>query len=180
MAGIPKRFIRDIIDMTDIISLVEKYVPLKKKGKDHWGLCPFCEDGKNPSFSVSQQKQFYYCFKCRATGNVIGFLESFEGLGFVESVEALASNANLEVPYEKSSRTQEDREPLFKVLASASSFFEDSLADSSIAKRFRAILRTTGIFRVLLVKDLVLGSLLNLGMLCLLICLVKVFQKSFK
>ena len=36
MAGIPKRFIRDIIDMTDIISLVEKYVPLKKKGKDHW------------------------------------------------------------------------------------------------------------------------------------------------
>ena len=123
--SIPPAFIREIVDITDIVALVDSYVPLKKKGKDHWGLCPFCDDGSNPSFSVSSQKQFYYCFKCRATGNVIGFLESFEGLGFVESVEALASRAALEIPYEKSSRKQEDREPLFKVLASASSFFED-------------------------------------------------------
>ena len=139
--SIPPAFIREIVDMTDIVTLVDSYVPLKKKGKDHWGLCPFCDDGSNPSFSVSSQKQFYYCFKCRATGNVIGFLESFEGLGFVESVEALASRAALEVPYEKSSRTQEDREPLFKVLASASSFFEDSLADSSIAKKVQSYIK---------------------------------------
>ena len=137
--SIPPAFIREIVDMTDIVTLVDSYVPLKKKGKDHWGLCPFCDDGSNPSFSVSSQKQFYYCFKCRATGNVIGFLESFEGLGFVESVEALASRAALEVPYEKSSRTQEDREPLFKVLASATSFFEESLADSSIAKKVQSL-----------------------------------------
>ena len=110
--SIPPAFIREIVDMTDIVTLVDSYVPLKKKGKDHWGLCPFCDDGSNPSFSVSSQKQFYYCFKCRATGNVIGFLESFEGLGFVESVEALASRAALEVPYEKSSRKQEDRDCL--------------------------------------------------------------------
>ena len=139
--SIPPAFIREIVDMTDIVALVDSYVPLKKKGKDHWGLCPFCDDGSNASFSVSSQKQFYYCFKCRATGNVIGFLESFEGLGFVESVEALASRAALEVPYEKSSRTQEDREPLFKVLASASSFFEDSLADSSIAKKVQSYIK---------------------------------------
>ena len=139
MSGsIPPAFIREIVDMTDIVTLVDSYVPLKKKGKDHWGLCPFCDDGSNPSFSVSSQKQFYYCFKCRATGNVIGFLESFEGLGFVESVEALASRAALEVPYEQSSKKQEDREPLFKVLASASSFFEDSLADSAIAKKVQS------------------------------------------
>ncbi len=142
MSGsIPPAFIREIVDMTDLVALVDKYVPLKKKGKDHWGLCPFCDDGSNASFSVSSQKQFYYCFKCRATGNVIGFLESFEGLGFVESVEALASNANIEVPYEKSSRKQEDREPLFKVLASASNFFEDSLADSSIAKKVQSYIK---------------------------------------
>ena len=90
--SIPPAFIREIVDMTDIVALVDSYVPLKKKGKDHWGLCPFCDDGSNASFSVSSQKQFYYCFKCRATGNVIGFLESFEGLGFVESVEALAQH----------------------------------------------------------------------------------------
>ena len=142
MSGsIPPAFIREIVDMTDIVTLVDSYVPLKKKGKDHWGLCPFCDDGSNPSFSVSSQKQFYYCFKCRATGNVIGFLESFEGLGFVESVEALASRAALEVPYEQSSKKQEDREPLFKILASASSFFEDSLTDSAIAKKVQSYIK---------------------------------------
>ncbi len=136
MSGsIPPAFIREIVDMTDIVALVDSYVPLKKKGKDHWGLCPFCDDGSNPSFSVSPQKQFYYCFKCRATGNVIGFLESFEGLGFVESVEALASRAALEVPYEQSSKKREDKDPIFEVLTIASNFYEASLADSALAKQ---------------------------------------------
>ena len=139
--SIPPAFIREIVDITDIVTLVDSYVPLKKKGKDHWGLCPFCDDGSNPSFSVSSQKQFYYCFKCRATGNVIGFLESFEGLGFVESVEALAARAALEVPYEQSSRIQEDRKPLFKVLASAATFFEDSLSDAAIAKKVQSYIK---------------------------------------
>ena len=139
--SIPPAFIREIVEITDIVTLVDSYVPLKKKGKDHWGLCPFCDDGSNPSFSVSSQKQFYYCFKCRATGNVIGFLESFEGLGFVESVEALAARAALEVPYEQSSRIQEDRKPLFKVLASAATFFEDSLSDAAIAKKVQSYIK---------------------------------------
>ena len=133
--SIPPAFIREIVDMTDIVALVDSYVPLKKKGKDHWGLCPFCDDGSNPSFSVSPQKQFYYCFKCRATGNVIGFLESFEGLGFVESVEALASRAAMEVPYEQSSKKREDKDPIFEVLSIASDFYETSLADSALAKQ---------------------------------------------
>ena len=136
MSGsIPPAFIREIVDMTDIVTLVDSYVPLKKKGKDHWGLCPFCDDGSNPSFSVSPQKQFYYCFKCRATGNVIGFLESFEGLGFVESVEALASRAAMEVPYEQSSKKRENKDPIFEVLSIASDFYETSLADSALAKQ---------------------------------------------
>ena len=139
--SIPPAFIREIVEITDIVTLVDSYVPLKKKGKDHWGLCPFCDDGSNPSFSVSSQKQFYYCFKCRATGNVIGFLESFEGLGFVESIEALAARAALEVPYEQSSRIQEDRKPLFKVLASAATFFEDSLSDAAIAKKVQSYIK---------------------------------------
>ena len=133
--SIPQTFIREIVEISDIVSLVEGYVPLKKKGKDHWGLCPFCDDGKNPSFSVSAQKQFYYCFKCRATGNVIGFLESFEGLGFVESVEALASKAGLEVPYEQSSKKREEREPIFEVLKSASDFYESILASDVNARK---------------------------------------------
>tara|TARA_B100001123_G_scaffold420715_1_gene527439 strand:- start:2447 stop:4267 length:1821 start_codon:yes stop_codon:yes gene_type:complete len=139
--SIPPNFIREIVDITDIVTLIDSYVPLKKKGKDHWGLCPFCDDGSNPSFSVSSQKQFYYCFKCRATGNVIGFLESFEGLGFVESVESLASRAALEVPYEQSSKKNEDQEPIFEVLNCASDFFEASLSDASLAQRVQKYIK---------------------------------------
>ena len=140
MAGIPKRFIRDIIDMTDIISLVEKYVPLTKKGKDHWGLCPFCEDGKNPSFSVSQQKQFYYCFKCRSTGNVIGFLEQYSGLNFVESIETLASLNSIEVPYEDSPKRAEGREDIYDALDKATIFYESYLSNEASAEKVRKYL----------------------------------------
>ena len=75
MAGsIPKEFIRDIIDMTDIVSLIDSYLPLKRRGSNHWGQCPFCDDGNNPSFSVSEQKQFYFCFKFL---NIIRNYDSF-------------------------------------------------------------------------------------------------------
>ena len=68
MAGfLPDSFIQRVLDETDVVSLIDSYIPLQKKGKDHWSLCPFCEDGNNPSFSVSSQKQFYYCFRCRAS-----------------------------------------------------------------------------------------------------------------
>lgn len=132
--SIPRDFIRAIVDSSDIVTLIEKYVPLKKKGKDHWGLCPFCDDGKNPSFSVSSQKQFYYCFKCRATGNSIGFLQSFENLSFIESVEALALNAGVEVPFEQSSKARENLDPIYEILECASDFYKAVLAKDASAK----------------------------------------------
>jgi len=143
MAGsIPNSFIREIVEITDIVSLVDSYIPLKRKGKDHWGLCPFCDDGKNPSFSVSGQKQFYYCFKCRATGNVIGFLESFEGFSFIESVEFLAGKAALEIPYEKSNRrNEEDFDELFEILSRASEFFQKSLIEGSQTKKVQSYIK---------------------------------------
>ena len=138
MAGsIPEDFIREIIDTINIVSLVDGYLPLKKKGKDHWGICPFCDDGKNPSFSVSEQKQFYYCFKCRATGNVISFLQSHQGFDFVESVEALASKAGLEVPYESSQASNNLREPLLYCMKAASDIFEKNLKDNNSAEKTR-------------------------------------------
>ena len=138
MSGsIPQDFIRDIVDTTDIVSLVDSYLPLKRKGKDHWGICPFCEDGKNPSFSVSEQKQFYYCFKCRATGNVIGFLQSHQGYGFIESIEALAARAGMEVPYENSSASSVERDPIYDALKLATEIFEKNLAQSDSSEHVR-------------------------------------------
>ena len=142
MAGsIPEDFIREIVDTTNIVSLVDGYLPLKKKGKDHWGICPFCDDGKNPSFSVSEQKQFYYCFKCRATGNVIGFLQSHQGFNFIESVEALASKAGLEVPYESSQAPNNQRDPLLDCMKTASDIFEKNLRENNSAEKTRKYIK---------------------------------------
>ena len=138
MSGsIPKEFISDIIDLTDIVSLVDSYLPLKRKGKDHWGICPFCEDGKNPSFSVSEQKQFYYCFKCRATGNVIGFLQSHQGYDFIESIEALAARAGIEVPYDNNASVNPEKSPIFDALQIATEIFENNLAKSNDSEHAR-------------------------------------------
>ncbi|MEC7928712.1 MAG: DNA primase [Pseudomonadota bacterium] len=138
MSGsIPKDFITEIVDMTDIVSLVESYLPLKKKGKDHFGQCPFCDDGKNPSFSVSDQKQFYYCFKCRATGNVIGFLQSHQGYDFIESIEALAARAGVEVPYENHQSFTSEKDPLYAALKMAMEIFEKNLTDSKDSEHVR-------------------------------------------
>ena len=142
MAGsIPSDFVREIVDVSEIVSLIDSYMPLKKKGKDHWGICPFCDDGNNPSFSVSEQKQFYYCFKCRATGNVISFLQAHQGFDFVESVEALASKAGLEVPYENVRNHKDEREPIFKALEASAAFYESVLANKNEAQHVRDYLK---------------------------------------
>jgi len=139
--SIPSDFVREIVDVSEIVSLIDSYMPLKKKGKDHWGICPFCDDGNNPSFSVSEQKQFYYCFKCRATGNVISFLQAHQGFDFVESVEALASKAGLEVPYENVRNHKDEREPIFKALEASAAFYESVLANKNDAQHVRDYLK---------------------------------------
>ena len=138
MAGsIPKEFIRDIIDMTDIVSLIDSYLPLKRRGSNHWGQCPFCDDGNNPSFSVSEQKQFYFCFKCRASGNVIGFLQEHQGYDFIESIESLAARNGIEVPYENVGKFVKEKDPIYDVLAAAAKNFEHNLSDLDASEQVR-------------------------------------------
>lgn len=100
MAGlIPRSFIDELLQRTDIVELIDARVPLKKKGRDFWACCPFHSE-KSPSFSVSQDKQFYKCFGCAASGNAISFLMDYDHLEFVEAVEQLASDRGLDIPYE--------------------------------------------------------------------------------
>ena len=102
MAGrIPQPFIDDLIDRTDIVELVRSRTSLKKSGKNYSACCPF-HDEKTPSFTVSPQKQFYYCFGCGAGGNAIGFLMEHDHLDFPTAVEVLAKTAGMEIPREES------------------------------------------------------------------------------
>ena len=90
MAGlIPQSFIDEVLDRTDIVDIISSRVQLKKAGKNYSACCPFHEE-KTPSFTVTQEKQFYHCFGCGASGNAIGFLMEYERLEFIEAIEYLA------------------------------------------------------------------------------------------
>ncbi len=102
---IPDEKIDEVRRATDIVELISSAVALKKRGKSYLGLCPFHEE-KTPSFSVSPEKQMYYCFGCGAGGNVFTFLMESERVSFVEAVRTLAERAGVALP----SATQEDRE----------------------------------------------------------------------
>ena len=98
--SIPSSFIDQILDQADIVDIVGRRIQLNKKGQNFWCLCPFHDD-KKPSMAVNQDKQFFYCFVCNASGNSIHFLRRYENLDFVDAIETLASSVGLEVPYTK-------------------------------------------------------------------------------
>lgn len=92
--------IEDVRQKNDIVDVVSGYVKLQKKGSSWFGLCPFHNE-KTPSFSVSRDKQMYYCFGCGAGGNVFTFLMEYENLSFQEAVQALADRAGMGLPQEE-------------------------------------------------------------------------------
>ena len=142
---IPEDFIQKVLEDSDIVSLVDSYVPLKRKGKDHWAQCPFCDDGSNPSFSVSDQKQFYYCFKCRASGNAIGFLMNYQSKDFVGAVEILAKNLGLEIPRTKSNYDRDKSDELFRFNDEAKNFYKNNLLKPKEGEQIRSYLKERGI-----------------------------------
>ena len=130
MAGqIPQSFINDLLGRVDIVGVVGERVPLKKAGKDFQARCPF-HDEKTPSFTVSQDKQFYYCFGCSASGTALTFLMEYERLPFVEAVETLAAQAGVEVPRERSRRPQRDNSGLYEIMQRAERHFRGQLKRS--------------------------------------------------
>ncbi|MGO4375307.1 DNA primase, partial [Paenibacillus sp. MCAF20] len=96
-AKIPDEVISEILKHNDIVETVGKYVHLTKHGKYMKGLCPFHSE-KTPSFTVTPERQIFYCYGCGKGGNVIRFLEELEGYSFPEAARALAEDAGIAVP----------------------------------------------------------------------------------
>lgn len=131
MAGlIPQSFIDDLLNRTDIVDVVSSRVSLKKAGKNYSACCPFHKE-KTPSFTVSPDKQFYYCFGCGAGGNALGFLMDHDNLDFPQAIEDLAKSAGMEVPREEGGRQNKPRQPtdspLYPLLTAAAEFFRQAL-----------------------------------------------------
>ncbi|EDK27103.1 DNA primase [Vibrionales bacterium SWAT-3] len=135
MAGhIPRSFIDDLLARLDIVDIIDARVKLKKKGKNYGACCPFHNE-KTPSFSVSQEKQFYHCFGCGVHGNAIDFIMEFERLEFVEAIEELASFLGLDVPREQRSgeistaprANTEQKRNLYDLMGAISQFYRSQL-----------------------------------------------------
>ncbi|MDD3765663.1 MAG: DNA primase [Eubacteriales bacterium] len=93
----PESFLQEVMDRNDIVDIASRFVSLKRSGGTLKGLCPFHKE-KTPSFTVSPDKQLYYCFGCGRGGNIIGFVKDIENLDFVEAVKYLAEQAGMDIP----------------------------------------------------------------------------------
>ena len=149
MAGlIPQSFIDDLLNRTDIVDVVSSRVQLKKAGKNFTACCPFHKE-KTPSFSVSPDKQFYYCFGCGAGGNALGFIMDHDNLDFPQAVEDLAKAAGMEVPREQSVKGQKPRQPtdspLYPLLTAAAEFYRQALRNHPARKAAVEYLKGRGL-----------------------------------
>jgi DNA primase len=146
MAGkIPQNFIDELLARTDIVDLIDGFVPLKKMGKDFKACCPF-HDEKTPSFTVSQPKQFYHCFGCGANGSAISFLMEYNHLEFLDAIDELANKAGLSIPQEASqSRPDANLSELYELLELVVRFYSTQLRDHKNALRAVDYLKRRGI-----------------------------------
>ncbi|HSC75456.1 MAG TPA: DNA primase [Pseudomonadales bacterium] len=149
MAGlIPQSFIDDLLDRADIVEVIDRRVRLKKSGRNYMACCPFHEE-KSPSFSVSQEKQFYHCFGCGVSGNAIGFLMAYENMDFPRAVESLAQLQGVEVPREEVSEHEQKRQrvqqDLCALLEQAAHFFRQQLQRHPDAAKARDYLQKRGL-----------------------------------
>ena len=141
---IPQDFIDDLLAQTDIVDVIEPYVPLKKSGANYMACCPFHKE-KSPSFSVSPAKQFYHCFGCGAHGSAIGFVMQYQNLGFAEAVQQLADRIGLAVPRTKGSLNEppearaarkKQQQTLETALQTAAAFYTRQLQTSPQAQAY--------------------------------------------
>lgn len=118
--------VEEIRSGNDIVDVISGYVRLTKKGSTYFGLCPFHNE-KTPSFSVSPNKQMYYCFGCGAGGNVITFLMEYENYTFPEALEVLANRIGIELPKQEMTAEQrkasDKRARLLEVNKEAAKYF---------------------------------------------------------
>ncbi len=136
MPRIPDTFIQDLKDKADIVEIIGAFVPLKRRGSDFWGCCPFHQE-KTPSFKVSPQRQNYYCFGCKKSGNVFHFVEDMINTDFIGAIHWLADRLNLDVPEEdgadtdqgEAARRRQLKETGLRLLKEAAAWYTQRLND---------------------------------------------------
>jgi DNA primase len=143
--AIPPDIVARVREASDIVEVISRFLPLKKQGKRYVALCPFHSE-KAPSFSVSSDKQLYYCFGCHAGGNVISFLMAHEKMEFTEAVKYLADQAGIKIPERRETgREAEKRTGLWQANNLARDYFSRCLRHEKHGKPGRDYLARRGI-----------------------------------
>lgn len=161
--NIPRSFIESLLSRADVVQVINQRVPLKKAGTTYKACCPF-HDEKTPSFNVSSTKQFYHCFGCGASGDSLKFLMDYDGLSFVEAVEALASQYGMDVPREQRSPEQQkaqkikqqQQRDLYDVMHLVAKFYRHQLRDHAQSEEAKNYLKQRGLSAEI-AKEFVIG-----------------------
>lgn len=134
---VSEELIEKIKDSNDIIDVISETVPLKKSGRNYWGLCPFHHE-KTPSFSVTQEKQIFKCFGCGEGGNVITFIMKTQNLDFHEALRVLADRAKIPLVEDspEKKRQYDKQELYYKMHVDAARFFFHNLNSNDEVKAY--------------------------------------------
>ncbi len=142
-----REWIEQLLSRVNLVQIISRYLPLKKKGRTYWGCCPFHHE-KEPSFAVNEDKQFYHCFGCKESGNAITFIEKMESVDFIDAVKILADEVKMEIPRFKSGDhegiTREKRERLYSLMREAAKHYHENLS-APRGKNARDYLEARGI-----------------------------------
>lgn len=145
MGRIPDRLVQEILEKTDIISVIGEHVRLTKKGGRWMGLCPFHAE-KSPSFSVDAEKGLYYCFGCQKGGSAVQFLMELDKLSFPEAMEELAKKAGVALELEEApSEEEKEKKALFELYERLRGTFHWFLIENPAGAQARERLRSRGL-----------------------------------
>ena len=133
MAFLTNEEINNIRSSVSIVDVISDYIPLTKKGKNYFGVCPFHDDHA-PSMSVSETKQIYKCFSCGATGNVFNFIMDYEHVSFMEAVKMVASKAGIDVVFDNYKEQPKKNNDIYEIYELSNKLYQNNINTSSGTK----------------------------------------------
>ena len=123
--------LEEVLGRVNILDIVSQYVKLRKAGRNFVGLCPFHKE-KTPSFSVSIEKQIFYCFGCHEGGNAVAFLAKYERSTFQEALGGLANQLGIQTGKRMGPR----HTPVFDALSRLANYYQENLKRSGPALKY--------------------------------------------
>lgn len=147
-------FINELKDKNDIVDVIGEIIDLKQKGRNYWACCPFHGE-KEPSFAINPEGQYYKCFGCQESGDVINFIEKYKGMEFMEAVKFLAARVHMEVPSFDNDNSngikQEEKKRLYDLMKYTARFYNSNLSQDK-ALQFNEYLEKRGLNKNIVTK----------------------------